>query len=174
MTSKPPAVDFRALFDGQFSYVWGALRRLGVRTDDAEDLAHEVFLNVYRRFPDYDPDRPLRPWLFGFAFRIASDHRRLARHRREIAGVERAIADPRAQADDELASNEERSLLLRALDEIDLDRRAVLVLHEWDGETIPEVARALGIPVNTAYTRLRLGREDLSSAVKRLSARGAR
>ena len=46
-------------------------------------------------------------------------------------------------------------------------RRAVLVLHEWDGSTIPEVAAALGVPVNTAYRRL-LAREDLARAVKRL------
>jgi RNA polymerase sigma-70 factor (ECF subfamily) len=171
VTERTLPTDFRTLFEGEFSYVWSVLRRLGVRGDDVEDLTHEVFLNVYRRLSDYDPERPVRPWLFAFAFRVASDHRRRARNRYEVVGAETFPTDPRARADDELAEHEDRSLLQRALDEIVLDRRAVLVLHEWDGATIPEVAQALGIPLNTAYTRLRLARADLAAVVKRLTAR---
>jgi RNA polymerase sigma-70 factor (ECF subfamily) len=162
---------FRTLFEEQFSYVWSVLRRLGVHADDVEDLAHEVFLNVYRHQSEYERDRPPRPWLFGFAMRVASTHRRRAHHRREVLGTELAARDADAPADEQLARHEDRSLLLRALEELDLERRAVLVLHEWDGEPIPEVARALGIPLNTAYSRLRAAREDLAAAVKRLMAR---
>jgi len=48
----------------------------------------------------------------------------------------------------------------------------VFVLHEIDGEPIPAVAEALAIPVNTAYSRLRVAREEFSASVKRLG--GAR
>ena len=65
--------------------------------------------------------------------------------------------------------------LFEALETLDLERRAVIVMHDWDGEPMPEVARALGIPLNTAYSRLRLARQDLGVAVKRVSrTRGAR
>ncbi|HVJ90987.1 MAG TPA: RNA polymerase sigma factor [Labilithrix sp.] len=161
--------DFRALFKDHFRWVWGTLRRLGVRESDAEDLAHEVFLAVHRRLADFDRSRPVRPWLFGFAFRIAAKHRRSAPRRREVIGVEDGIVDQHPRPDEALSASEARSLLMRALDELDLDRRAVLVLHEWDGEPIPSVARALEIPLNTAYSRLRLAREDLAVAVRRLS-----
>ena len=77
-------------------------------------------------------------------------------------------ADPRPTADEELAAHEARDLVLRALDTIDLDRRAVLVMNLLDEQPMPEVAEALGIPVNTAYSRLRLAREDFEKAVKRL------
>jgi len=171
VNDRSPASGFRTLFEEHFAYVWSVLRRLGVGNDDVEDLAHEVFLNVYRHFADYDPGRPVKPWLFGFAFRVASDDRRRARRRREVVGTDVVVSDPAAAADDALVRAEERSLLMRALDQIALDRRAVLVLHEWDGCTIPEVARALGIPLNTAYTRLRLARADLAAAMKRLTVR---
>ena len=174
MTNSPPPPDFRSLFEGHFSYVWGVLRRLGVRKDDVEDLAHEVFLNVYRHLSDYDPERPVRPWLFGFAYRVASHDKRLARRRREVVGADSVLPDPSARADEQLARKEDQSLLMEALDGMELDRRAVIVLHEWDGSTIPEVAAALGVPVNTAYTRLRLAREDLARAVKRLRPRRER
>src|SRR5262245_55716076 len=71
-----PRLDFRRVFELEAAYVARTLRRLGVDQADVEDMAHEVFLAVHRQLCDYDASRPLRPWLFGFAFRIASHYRR--------------------------------------------------------------------------------------------------
>lgn len=173
--SLRPAPELGAIFDDHFDYVWATLRRLGVRDADREDLVHEVFLKVHARLADYDASRPLRPWLFGFAYRVAADHRRLARHRVEVLGgpVESAaLAEP---ADARIAAHEERDLLLSALHSLDLDWRAVLVMHDVDEVPVPEIAHTLDIPLNTAYSRLRLAREQLASAVTRLRlARGGR
>lgn len=163
------APPYREVFEGHFDYVWGVLRRLGVREEDVEDLAHEVFLHVHRKFADYEPDRPLRPWLFGFAFRVAAQHRRSAKRRPEQIGVDEPVEDPAPLADQQLSSHERHALLWQALDSLDLDQRALLVMHEWDDIPIPEIARALEIPVNTAYTRLRAARLELGTVVKRLS-----
>jgi RNA polymerase sigma-70 factor (ECF subfamily) len=59
-------------------------------------------------------------------------------------------------------------MVIRVLDKLDLDRRAVLVMHDLEGQTVPEIAAALGVPVATAYSRLRLAREDVAAALKRL------
>ncbi len=163
----PPA--FAEVFDAHFGYVWNTLRRLGVGEADAQDQAQEVFVVVSSLLGDYDPSRPIRPWLFGIAYRVACRWRALARHRRELAMDSPPDApDPRPAADEELAAHQARDLVLRALDTIDLDRRAVLVMNLLDEQPMPEVAEALGIPVNTAYSRLRLAREDFQKAVKRL------
>ena len=66
-----------------------------------------------------------------------------------------------------------RYQVLDALDVLDLDKRAVFVMHEIDGTPIPAVATALGIPVNTAYSRLRLAREAFTAQVKRLRLRAS-
>src|SRR6185437_13908682 len=71
---------FRTLFEAELDYVFATLRRLGVAPRDLEDVTHEVFLRVHARWDEYDPARPVRPWIFAFAFRLASDYRRLARH----------------------------------------------------------------------------------------------
>jgi RNA polymerase sigma-70 factor (ECF subfamily) len=76
-----------------------------------------------------------------------------------------------AAADDGLIRREDGELALAALEAIPLDRRAVFVLHEIDGVSIPEVATAMDIPANTAYSRLRLAREAFQAAVKRLRLR---
>ena len=128
---------------------------------DAQDQAQEVFVVVSSLLGDYDPLRPIRPWLFGIAYRVACRWRALARHRRELAmDAPPDAPDPRPAADEELAAHEARDLVLRALETIDLDRRAVLVMNLLDEQPMPEVAEALGIPLNTAYSRLRLARED--------------
>lgn len=170
MTSRD-AVRFRTIFDEQFSYVWGALRRLGVRAEDAEDRTLEVFVAIHEKLATYDESLPIRPWLLGFAYRVASHARRAEGRRKEVFGVDHALPAPGAPPDELLIASEERAILAEALDTLDLERRAVLVMHDWLGEPIPDVARALGIPLNTAYSRLRLARVDVAQAVKAVTRR---
>jgi RNA polymerase sigma-70 factor (ECF subfamily) len=164
----PPKPDLGAIFDEHFAYVWACLRRLDVRDADLEDQAHEVFLRVHSHLTEYDPARPIRPWLFAFVYRVASDYRRLARHRVEVLGAPLEAVDAQRPADLRLQAEEERALLLAALDSVELERRAVVILHEIDEVPVPAIAQSLGIPVGTAYSRLRLGREELAAALKRL------
>jgi RNA polymerase sigma-70 factor, ECF subfamily len=166
--SAPPS--FRALFEQQFSYVWNLLKRLGVPDRDLEDLTQQVFLQVHGQLATYDSSRPLRPWLFAFAFNAASNHRNLARHRVELCVVPPDLADPVAPVDEQLITRQELELAELALTRVSLDRRAVLLLHEIEGHSIPEIALALGIPVNTAYSRLRLARQEYELCVRRLRA----
>lgn len=169
---KPPApASFDELFESELSYVWNVLRRLGIAEADREDLAQEVFVRVHKSLSTYDPSRPRRPWLFAFVFRIASDHRRLKRHKVEVAATsddhQRAASDA-APADETLDAARRRHLLHRALDTLDLDKRAVVVLHEMEGMTIPDVAETLGIPVGTASSRLRAARSHLKEVLEKL------
>lgn len=172
--SDPDAALFRKLFDDHFSYVWGALRRLGVRAEDAEDRALEVFVTIHDKLETYDDSRPIRPWLFGFAYRVASHARRADVRRKEVFGVDPELPSRGALPDDELIDSEERQILGDALEQLDLERRAVIVMHDWLGEPIPEVARAFDIPLNTAYSRLRLARADLAEAVRVVMQRRGR
>lgn len=163
---------FADVFAGELAYVMRSLRRLGIQPRDVEDVAHDVFVIVHRELPRYDATRPLRPWLFGIAFRVASDFRRLARNQREVPSVAPPeVADDAEPPDRQLERSQDRALVLAALESVELGRRGVLVLHDIDGQPIPEVARALGIPLNTAYSRLRLARDELRAAVLRLAAK---
>ena len=159
------------LFAIHGDYVWNSLRRIGVRNEDLEDLTHDTFVAVFRHWSSYDVARPLKPWLFGFALRIASDHRRRAHHRFEVSDTGLEPRDDAPDAIGVLLQKEREALARSALSSIELSRRAVFILHELDGVTIPEVAAGLQIPVATAYSRLRLSREDFAAAVKRLSLR---
>jgi RNA polymerase sigma-70 factor (ECF subfamily) len=174
LAAKPAEVEgarrarFRSLFQKEFDYVWLSLRRLGVADRDVEDIAQNVFLQVYRHLDDYDDARPMRPWLFAFAVRCASDWRRLARHRVELLGEPVEPVSPASAPDERIAHDEDLALLLRALERVDMDRRAVLILYELDEVSMKDIAASLGIPLFTAYSRLRIAREELTAALARL------
>ena len=170
-----PSPDFDRLYAENLDYVWSSLRRLGVVAPHLEDTAHDVFVAAWRKLADYDPARPIKPWLFGIAFRVASDFRERASVRREVAHEPEQLErrDERPDAEAQLHAAERRALVRRALDAIPLERRAVFIMHELDGAPIPEVAGALEVPLNTAYTRLRLARRDFALEVQRLHGAAA-
>jgi RNA polymerase sigma-70 factor, ECF subfamily len=170
----PTPLDFHVLYRQQASYVLRTLRRLGVRPAEVDDLAQEVFTVVFRRLADYDPSRPIGPWLFGIAYRIVSVHHR-ARSRRIVEVRAEALelaADDAHDPEASVADQQARRLLLQALDVLDLDQRAALVMHDIDGQPVPAIAETLGVPVPTVYSRLRAARARLTSRVRQLRLLG--
>ena len=166
------APTFEEVYESQLPYVWHSLRRLGVRGAEREDLAHDVFMVVHRRLSSYDPTRPLRPWLFGIAFRVVSDHRRSARVQRELldaAPEQRPGAGPAPDA--RRIADDQRRLVLAALATLPLDRRAVFVMYELDGVAMADIADTLGMSRNTCYSHLRRGHKQFAATVTELRAR---
>jgi RNA polymerase sigma-70 factor (ECF subfamily) len=161
---------FRAMYDMHVDFVWRNLRRLGVPTAEADDRAQEVFVIAHRRFDQFeDRGHGPRAWLFQIVLRVASDARRHRRRHPEDpdGGVAEARESTEPQQTAELARREALDCLDRALATIDVNRRAVLVLHEIEEMTAPEIAEVLSIPLNTVYSRLRVARVELEQAVTR-------
>jgi RNA polymerase sigma-70 factor (ECF subfamily) len=151
------------------------LRYLGASDSDVEDLAHDVFVVVHRRLEEFDPARRLRPWLFGIAFHIAARHRDRFSTRVEVPTADPPdIPSSAPPADEQIAAAEAWTIVAGALRQIELDQRAVLIMHDLEGHSAPEIAEALGLPLNTTYSRLRLARAKFSSAVRREAHRGQR
>jgi RNA polymerase sigma-70 factor, ECF subfamily len=161
---------FEQIYRQEFDFIWRLVRRFGARERDREDLAHDVFVAVHRSLPTYDRQRPLRPWLFGVTFRVVSDYRRRARFDREIPVEEHTTASTAPVAHQALEQGEREALVAEGLERLPIDQRAVFVMHELEGESVPEIARGLGISDNTCYSRLRLARERFTKAVRAISA----
>jgi RNA polymerase sigma-70 factor (ECF subfamily) len=157
-------------FQRELDYVYRTLRRLGTAPSEVDDLAQEVFLALRRSWNDYDPERPLRPYLFGIAFRIASAYER--KRRREVAFGVVEVGDAGPGPDDAVQSKQARALVLAALERIPLPRRAVLVMHDIDDVPVGQVAAVLDIPMFTVYSRLRKARRELEAAVRRMLKEG--
>jgi RNA polymerase sigma-70 factor (ECF subfamily) len=159
-------------YQDQFDYLMRTLQRLGVQSFDLEDVAHEVFLVLRRTWHEYDLQRPLRPYLFGIAFRMAASHRR--RYWRETPVEVIDAPDNGGGPHEHLEARRARALILAALQHIPLPRRTVLVMYDLDEIPLKQVASTLSIPLFTAYSRLRKARRELESAIKRLQVAGVR
>src|SRR6185503_20318230 len=132
-SAAPAAPSFREVFERELDFVWNCLRRLGIPERDLEDEALEVFLRVENALGDYDPTRSIRPWIAGFAYRVACEYRRRPRHRFERMGSEIETPETSASPEQSAEQNEERVMVAAALDRVDGERRAVLVLHDVYG-----------------------------------------
>jgi len=158
-------------FQREFDYLHRSLRRLGVRSEDIEDDLQDVFLVLHRKWEEYDPSRPLRPYLFGIAFRVVAGRRR--RHQREVPGSPDDHAGTSPAPDQALDAASTRKLVLDALLEVPLQRRAVFVMHDIDEIPMREIAKALSIPLFTGYSRLRKARVEFEAAVRGRRHEGA-
>ena len=148
--------DFRDLFDAHAELVREKLRELGVRSGDREDVLQEVFLVVHRNFDEVERRSSVGAFVNAVCVRVASGyHRRAARRRRKahLGYTDFASA---------VEATQEHDLRAEALmKELDHDKRTIVILHELHGDPIPEVARAVGCPVQTAYSRLRAAHKTM-------------
>jgi RNA polymerase sigma-70 factor (ECF subfamily) len=156
MASRERTLAFRALYDAHVDFVWRNLRRLGIAPGEVDDRTQEVFVVAHRRWDTFeDHGHGPRAWLFQIVLRVEDADGGLAESRRSEAPAQL----------DQVARRQAMEQLDRALATIDIGRRAVLVLHEIEEMTAPEIAKAMSLPLNTVYSRLRVAREELEQAL---------
>jgi RNA polymerase sigma-70 factor (ECF subfamily) len=167
------AIAVTDLYDAHVDFVWRNLRRLGVADHGLDDATQDVFLVVHRRRADV-PAANVRGWLFGIVRRVAADHRRTRARRgaEPLADApEPAATEPRPDQRAEQA--QAARLVHQILAALPDDKREVFVLAELEQMTAPEIAAAIGVPLNTVYSRLRVARAEFDQHAARLAARGA-
>jgi len=174
VTRSASVHDWSAFYDEHFDFVWRSLRRLGVPEAALDDAAQEVFLVAFRREAEFEGRSSVRTWLFGIAWNRARELLRGSRRRPEEPLPDVLPAAPRADQEQTAIEREALRFAYRVLDELAPERRAVLVMVELEEMTAVEVAKILGIPVNTAYSRIRLARRDFEASLKRCRAREER
>lgn len=159
--------DFDAVYREYFAFVWRCLRGLGLREPGLDDAAQDVFVAVHRRLAGFRGESSLRTWLYGIVRNVAANHRRTSARKAGTEPLAEQLPyvgpDPIERAQEAEAA----AFLQKFLDGLEAKRREVFLLVMLEEMSVPEVAAALSIPLNTAYTRLRLGREDFARAVAR-------
>lgn len=172
---REPVPAFDAVYAAHARFVWRVLRGMGVREAGIDDAVQDVFIVVHRRLHEFDGQSALSTWLFAIAYRVACDHRR--KHKRQSAHD--ALEDDAAQhatghapSPAELAEQAQRLRALHdALDTLDDEKRALIVLAELEEQTVPQIAALTGTSVNTVYTRLRRARLELQALLNKRESR---
>jgi RNA polymerase sigma-70 factor (ECF subfamily) len=144
-----------------------ALRLLG---DDAsaEDVVHDVFVNLPKAVRRFRGDSTLRTFLISVAANHARHHVRSARRRR--AASDRLSLEPQASAstpEQDARRMELCRALARAMDTLSLDHRLAFVLCEIEERSSREAAEILGIPDATVRTRCHHAKKRLRAALEK-------
>jgi RNA polymerase sigma-70 factor (ECF subfamily) len=155
---------FRRLFEHFAPRVKGLMLKAGASSDDAEEIAQETLLAVWRKAAQFDPvSAGASAWIFTIARNLRIDSvRRVARtgvvdHEAELD----YLVDPAEQVDDAMVRNNEADRIARALSCLSEEQSMAIRLSFIEERPHPEIADFLGIPLGTVKSRIRLAMNRL-------------
>jgi RNA polymerase sigma-70 factor, ECF subfamily len=149
--------DLDATYRAHADFVVRVACQLGVDAAHVEDIVHDVFLVVHRRWSEYD-GRSLRSWLYGITRRVALHHHRSRRRADARARFAAPVPIAGANPEERTAEREAVAIVESFVAMLPEEQRIVFVLADLEGTPMPEIADALGVNLNTLYSRLRLAR----------------
>jgi len=158
--------EFKTAFDEHKDAVYRFAWRMSGSPAAAEDIAQNAFVGLLRDPGRFDPARgTLRAFLLGIARNLALKHWR-AEHRFEPLDDEAMVAEPV-----DLDRGQVGDIVGRAVRALPPLQREVVILVEYEGLTLAEVARAVGADVGTVKSRLHRARENLRRSLAPLRSR---
>jgi RNA polymerase sigma-70 factor, ECF subfamily len=133
--------------------------------ETAEDLAQETFARVYQKLHLFEGRSSFYTWLCRIAMNMLANERRRKRIENQAAreGFDAVIVTNgvNGTAEQQIEKDELRQCVHAAIAMLDMDRRAVLLLRDFDGLDYVQISEALEIPVGTVRSRLHRARLEL-------------
>ena len=148
---------FRALMERHGRAVYRLAHRMTGSPQDAEDVVQETFLRAYRQLGRFESRANFSTWLHRIAVNCSIDLIRSRRHQEtghEAADLEHfeAAAEDRVDHSPErlLLSTEVQDRVSSAMAGLSAMERAAFVLRHFEGQSIEDISRALGLKTNAA------------------------
>lgn len=164
-TAGGSAEALTVLYDRYASALMSAGMRMLHNRRDAEDLLHDIFVEVWQQAGDYDASRgSVKSWLFlRMRSRAIDKLRRSSNKDVELSGkvLETATRDPI----EDPALSPDRAQVRSTLEALPHDQRVAIELAYFGGLSGPQISAQLGVPLGTIKTRLALGMSKLRAAL---------
>lgn len=172
---------FQEIFDRYSARLINFAYRLLNSREEAEDIAQQVFLRIYRRKESYKASRPFRPWIFSITSRLISNRLRDRTRQRtlsldslqhaEYQGSPAGFPDaPSALPEESLESKQVAAAVRQALEELPESQRNVVLLAKFEGMSYDEIAQTLNLSlpsVKSLLFRARLAlKKSLSTTLR--------
>lgn len=156
------------IFDRHYAAVYRTAAFITGESAAAEDIAQETFLRVHRYAGRIDTSLPLGPWLYRVTVNLSYTY--ITRQRRRkipLGDVIDRLMSPAAQWPDHAAEHHEmEDELQRAIRDLGMNQRVVVVMHYLNGLSLEEIAEALDCPIGTVKSRLYYARENLRKSLQ--------
>ncbi|HEX9445686.1 MAG TPA: sigma-70 family RNA polymerase sigma factor [Candidatus Binatia bacterium] len=160
------------------SRVMGVAARMLDDRAEAEDLAQDVFVRVYRALGDFKGEALFSTWLYRVTANACLNRKKKRQRERrleaDIGGLEPLHFDPFSNPHVLLERKQLRALLERLIQALPEEQRMVLILRDVEGLSYDEIADCLGVELGTVRSRLHRARAEVQARVKALCPPGGR
>lgn len=165
---------FSALFEQYRERILRYILRLVQDPSEADDLLQETFLRAHQKFSTLEEKASLSSWLYRIATNLCYDRFRHVSSRAyalpleeggESAPTLEIVDDGTPRLDKAFEQEEMSGCVQEYVDDLPDDYRAVILLHDLEGLTNPEIAEMLGCSLATAKIRLHRARKKLRAAL---------
>ncbi len=152
---------FTKVMEAHEDRIFSVCLRILSDRENALDATQETFITVFRKASQFEGKAAVGTWIYRIAVNTCYDQLRKAKRRKTTALPDHYDpADPFAEETVESAGM--RPEIRSALAKVPRDFRAAIVLADIEGLGLPEVGKALGVPVGTVKSRLYRGRRILA------------
>lgn len=157
---------FAALYDRFAGVMLATAKRMLGDRGGAEDLVHDVFMEVWRNCDSYDPHRAtVRTWILVRLRSRALDRLRSATVRREVT-TDDVTPNESAPVSEDPALAPDRAAVVQALAQLPDEQRMVIELSYFHGLSSSEIAERMGSPLGTVKSRTAAGLAKIRSAMQ--------
>jgi RNA polymerase sigma-70 factor, ECF subfamily len=163
---------FSALFEAHKRRVYSLCLRMTGNTAEAEDLAQEAFLQLFRKISTFRGDSAFSTWLHRLVVNVVLMHlRKKGLQQVSLDDVDTSQEEPvkRDYGDDDrrLMGSVDRISLNRAIADLPPGYRAVFVLHDVEGYEHNEIAQIMGCSIGNSKSQLHKARLKLRETLRR-------
>jgi len=163
---------FAVLVDTYSERIYNYLARMVGDREEALDLAQDTFVRAWESLGRFHGGAAFSTWLYRIATNLAIDAARRKGRRGRVESLdapvetddgeaERQLADPDRTPDEEVAAEELRQEVWRAVGEMPPKLRSVLIMYDFQQLSYEEISQALGVPLGTVKSRLFNARKTL-------------
>jgi len=157
--------SFENLYKETSGFVYNVAFRIVNNKQDAEEIAQDVFLNIYHNLKNFRFQSSFKTWAYRITVNCAINHvKKMAREKNRIKeyGNNLMQTGETSQAPEvEKINDGQQEMISSLLGMLDADQRTCIVLRNIEGLSYQEISDTLKVNINTVRTRLRRAREKL-------------
>ena len=158
--------------------VYNLALRMMNHSEDAQDIAQEVFLKAYRSLSNFDERSAFSTWLYRITHNTCIDEMRKRKGKQtysleeelesEEGTMQRQIADAGDTPEESLLRAEQKSEILQALDRLSEEHKAAILLRDVKGLSYEEIAEILELSLGTVKSRISRARNQLKTEILKI------
>lgn len=154
---KSSEIFFTELLDTYERPVFSLILKIVRNREDAEELSQDVFMKIYRSLDKFRGESNISTWIYRIAWNTAISFTRVSKH--ESADIDDNIIENVSDSDvdsemERLDSEERLSRLDKAMEQLQPDERALILLFYMEEKTVAEVATITGLTVSNVKVKI--------------------